>query len=92
MPPSYSIHSCPNGECVVIVMPLSILGLDAMVSELRSWWMACLFLGVPLVPSSPSSFASPMPLGPICAMLLLFPVLLHLLVVLATRIEFQIVR
>ena len=51
MPPSSSTHSWPNGECVEIVMFLSRLGLDALVSEL-----AFLFLGVTLtVEGSPRS-------------------------------------
>ena len=41
--PSYSTHSWPKGECVMIVMFLSKLGLDALISEL-----AFLFLGVTL--------------------------------------------
>ena len=34
MPPNYSTHFCPNGECVVIIIPLSMFVLEALVSEL----------------------------------------------------------
>ena len=51
MAPNCSTHSCPNGECVVIVIPLFIIGLDALVLEL-----AFLLCGIALaVDVSPSS-------------------------------------
>ena len=51
MPPSYSTQSWPNGEWVEMVIPLSMIGLEAVVSE-----SVFLFRGVMLaVESSPLS-------------------------------------
>ena len=81
----------------MIVMPLLILELEALVSELALHFLGGMLAvdGSPFpwgafVPSFPSSFVSLMLLRPRCTVLLLFPMLLHFLAVLAAKIEFRI--
>ena len=84
MPPSYSTHSWPSGECVVIVMPLSRLGLDALFFELALHLplKAHQSLEVFCVGSFPSSFAFPWLLELRFEGLLRFPLHLCLLIAL----------